>query len=122
MITPSRSPVEQDNAKPCSSSSHLILVSNRLPVTVKRSDDGRFQYHRSCGGLVTCMSGLRTSQTYRWYGWPGTVESHYKCRIRKDLLQDHSAVPVFLEKDLASKHYNGFSSMSEAKFNASGCH
>jgi trehalose 6-phosphate synthase len=122
MITPPPSPAEQDNLKPYSSTGRLILVSNRLPVTVHRSGDGQFQYHRSSGGLVTCMSGLRPSQAYSWYGWPGFVEPHHNCRIRKDLMRDYSAVPVFLENDLASKHYNGFSSMSEATFNASDCY
>lgn len=111
MITPPPSPVEQDSFNPDCSTTRLILVSNRLPVTVDRSDDGRYRYHKSSGGLVTCMSRHGPNQTSSWYGWPGTVESHHNCRIRKDLMRDHNAVPIFLEKELASKHYNGFSSM-----------
>ena len=118
MHTPPLSPIRHDNLKPCSSTSRLILVSNRLPVTVTRSGNGQFEYQRSSGGLVTCMSGLELSQASSWYGWPGVVEPHHNCRVRKDLMQKHSAVPVFLEQDLALKHYNGFSSMSEAMSNA----
>jgi trehalose 6-phosphate synthase len=112
MITPPPSPAKQDNFAPCLSTSRLILVSNRLPVTIKTSGDGQLQYSRSSGGLVTCMGGIGPNQAYSWYGWPGFVKPHHNCRIRKDLMRDHNAMPVFLEKDLASKHYNGFSSKS----------
>ena len=122
MFTHPPSPPRRDSLKPRSSTSRLILVSNRLPVTVNRSGDGQFQYQRSSGGLVTCMSGLRPGQAASWYGWPGSVEPRHNCRVRKDLMQDHHAVPVFLEQDLASKHYSGFSSMSEATFNVRDCH
>ena len=122
MLTPPLSPPRHDSLNLCPSTSHLILVSNRLPVTVNRSDNGQFEYQRSSGGLVTCMSGLESGQASSWYGWPGAVEPHHNCRVRKDLIREHSAVPVFLEQDLASKHYNGFSSMSQAMFSLTECH
>jgi trehalose 6-phosphate synthase/phosphatase len=51
----------------------LLIVSNRLPVTVSLQD-GRPAVRRSAGGLVT---GLRTPHERSgglWIGWPGTTE------------------------------------------------
>jgi len=55
----------------------LIVVSNRLPITCKKTieitDQGRkktvWQFTRSSGGLVAALSGVKTSFT--WIGWPG---------------------------------------------------
>jgi trehalose 6-phosphate synthase/phosphatase len=51
----------------------LLIVSNRLPVTVSLQD-GRPAVRRSAGGLV---AGLRTPHERSgglWIGWPGTTE------------------------------------------------
>jgi trehalose 6-phosphate synthase len=117
MFTPPpspRSPSVEDDCRQRPSYNRLTLVSNRLPVTISRSSNGQFQYHKSSGGLVTCMSGLGSDQSSNWYGWPGSVESRHNSKVRTELMQDYGAVPVFLEEELASRHYNGFSRMSKA--------
>ncbi len=50
---------------------HLTLVSNRLPITVKRNDDGQYSFNMSSGGLVTGIMGAAKDVTFTWYGWPG---------------------------------------------------
>lgn len=90
----------------------LLLVSNRLPITIRRSDDGKYDFSLSSGGLVSGLSGLSKSTTFQWYGWPGREVpedeiDHLKARLK----ETHNAVPVMLADDLADKHYNGFSSM-----------
>lgn len=90
---------------------NLIVVSNRLPLSVKRGEDGSYQSSMSSGGLVTSLSGLTKTTEFRWFGWPGMTpkEPAEQEEIRRSL-GAHNAIPVFLDEELANKHYNGFSS------------
>jgi trehalose 6-phosphate synthase/phosphatase len=47
-----------------------IIISNRLPVTVRKVE-GVIQYVESVGGLATGMSGLYKQSGGLWIGWPG---------------------------------------------------
>lgn len=88
----------------------LIIVSNRLPLSVKRVD-GSYESSISSGGLVTSLSGLTKSTKFRWFGWPGieVKDPHDQEQVSKSLAE-HNAIPVFLDSGLAHEHYNGFSS------------
>lgn len=89
----------------------LLLVSNRLPITINRSEDGHYDFSMSSGGLVSGLSGLSKSTTFQWYGWPGLeVPENEIGTLKERLKQEYNAVPVMLDDDLADKHYNGFSS------------
>ena len=50
----------------------LILVSNRLPLTV-RLEHGQVAVTRSAGGLVTGLRGPHERTGGLWIGWPGDV-------------------------------------------------
>ena len=88
----------------------LIIVSNRLPLSVKRQD-GTFKSSLSSGGLVTSLSGLTKSTSFNWFGWPGIEVNDPKDReeVSKSLAE-HNATSIFLDNDLANAHYNKFSS------------
>lgn len=90
---------------------NIIVVSNRLPVTIKKNNEtGEYEYSMSSGGLVTALQGLKKTSTFQWYGWPGLeIPDHEKETVRKDLLEKFNAVPVFLSDEIADLHYNGFS-------------
>jgi trehalose 6-phosphate synthase len=91
----------------------LLLVSNRLPITIKRSEDGTYAFSMSSGGLVTGLSGLSKSTTFQWYGWPGLEVPEAEAGPMVQRLKDeYGAVPVFVDDELADRHYNGFSSMA----------
>lgn len=91
--------------------SRLLLVSNRLPVTIKRSEDGKYELSMSAGGLVSGLSGLSKATTFQWYGWAGLeVPDDEVDTVTRRLKDDYNAVPVFLDDELADRHYNGFSS------------
>ncbi|KAH8726489.1 alpha,alpha-trehalose-phosphate synthase-like protein subunit [Phaeosphaeriaceae sp. PMI808] len=88
----------------------LLLVSNRLPITIKRSDEGKYEMSMSSGGLVSGLSGLSKTTTFQWYGWPGLQVPEDEVETLEGQLKDeYNAVPVFLDDDLADRHYNGFS-------------
>jgi hypothetical protein len=93
------------------SSGRLLLISNRLPITIKRSEDGQYSFSMSSGGLVTGLSGLSKATKFQWYGWPGLEVPDAEAEpMRQRLLDEYGAVPVFVEDELADRHYNGFAS------------
>ncbi|CAI4037362.1 hypothetical protein SMKI_02G2360 [Saccharomyces mikatae IFO 1815] len=103
-----------DNAKTqltSSSGGNIIVVSNRLPVTItKNNSTGQYEYAMSSGGLVTALEGLKKTYTFKWFGWPGLeIPDDEKDQVRKDLLEKFNAVPIFLSDEIADLHYNGFS-------------
>lgn len=49
----------------------LIVVSNRLPVTIKKGEDGQWSFSMSSGGLVSALSGTKKQMEFTWIGWPG---------------------------------------------------
>lgn len=88
----------------------LLLVSNRLPLTIKRSEEGKYDFSMSSGGLVSGLSGLSKSTTFQWYGWPGLeVPEEEISTLTSRLKEEYNAVPIMLDDDLADRHYNGFS-------------
>jgi trehalose 6-phosphate synthase len=88
----------------------LLLVSNRLPITIKRSNDGKYDFSMSSGGLVTGLSGLAKTTTFQWYGWPGLqIPEEEVKEVTTRLKDDFNAVPVFMDEDVADRHYNAFS-------------
>jgi trehalose 6-phosphate synthase/phosphatase len=50
----------------------VIIVSNRLPVTVRVSD-GHVTVRRSVGGLATGLGGPHQRSGGLWVGWPGSI-------------------------------------------------
>lgn len=95
--------------------SRLLLVSNRLPITIKRSEDGKYDASMSSGGLVSGLSGLTKTTTFQWYGWPGLEIPEDEIEVvSKRLKDEYNAVPIFIDDELADRHYNGFSSMFHA--------
>ncbi|KAI8854492.1 glycosyltransferase family 20-domain-containing protein [Chytridium lagenaria] len=58
----------------------LLVVSNRLPITIKKSSDNEWNLSMSSGGLVSAL-----------------------------LNTEYSAVPVYISDATADMHYNGFS-------------
>jgi trehalose-6-phosphate synthase len=53
----------------------LLVVSNRLPVTVnKDKESGEYDFKMSSGGLVAALSGLKKMMSFTWIGWPGKKE------------------------------------------------
>src|SRR4051794_22912548 len=55
--------------------SRLILVANRLPVSLDLSD-GQVKVQPSAGGLATGMRGLGKQEQTSWVGWPGGAPSN----------------------------------------------
>ena len=87
----------------------LINVSNRLPITL-----GKDKITKSSGGLVAALEGLSADEyDAKWIGWPGgAVEPEKQSEVEKTLIDEHGCIPVFLTKEEADAHYEGFSNSS----------
>ncbi len=88
----------------------LINVSNRLPITI--GDDDKIS--KSSGGLVAALEGLSTEEYHtQWIGWPGgVVDPAKQPEIEKKLADEQGCLPIFLTKEEADAHYEGFSNSS----------
>ncbi len=96
---------------PSAGSGHrLLLVSNRLPVTV-RVEGGRLEVTRSSGGLATGLSGPHERSGGLWVGWPGDVGrlSPAQRLLLDTKLAALRCVPVLLSEAEVSRFYEGFS-------------
>ena len=86
----------------------LIIVSNRLPVTVGET------ITKSSGGLVAELEGLSNRQfDLKWIGWPGSVVApERQAEVERLLVEEHGCVPIFLSEEEAAGHYEGLSNSS----------
>lgn len=93
----------------------LIIISNRLPITIEEKD-GEFILKESVGGLVSGISAylhtLKNAQSniaeYVWVGWPGLsvkLEDRKKLNEKGRLLNIH---PIFLKEKVMERFYFGF--------------
>ena len=88
----------------------LLIVANRLPITVQRNEDGSYDLKTSAGGLVSGLSGMMKRAKFQWYGWPGIdVPQEEMDQVRQRCQDEHQAIPVFMSEELSDRHYNGFS-------------
>jgi trehalose 6-phosphate synthase/phosphatase len=89
--------------------SRIIIISNRLPVTIDKKD-GELFYHPSAGGLATGLASLDPSKERLWIGWPGVAMKNDWERegVKSDLKKD-GLIPVFLSKKDIELYYEGFS-------------
>lgn len=88
----------------------LLLVSNRLPVTVKAEKD-TVSVVRSSGGLATGLSGPHARSGGVWIGWPGDVSrlsSAQRAKVESQLAEQR-CVPLYLSASEVSRYYEGYS-------------
>ncbi len=90
--------------------SRLIVVSNRLPVSLARNGDN-WEAKRSAGGLATAMDPILKREGGLWIGWSGTTED-LPADAAKRLRDEQSAIPVELPTDVFEKFYEGYSNQA----------
>ncbi|MFO0585784.1 MAG: bifunctional alpha,alpha-trehalose-phosphate synthase (UDP-forming)/trehalose-phosphatase [Anaeromyxobacter sp.] len=87
----------------------LLIVSNRLPVTVTVRD-GQVRVERSSGGLATGMQGPHERLGGVWIGWPGDLAALPPgARAEVDArLEELRLRPVELTADEVSRYYETY--------------
>ena len=91
--------------------SRLLIVSNRLPISVtKRGSELRF--HLSPGGLATGLASVSKSYQGHWIGWPGVTIDNLKDKDKTEIsrkLSEENYLPIFLSRKQVENYYQGFS-------------
>lgn len=95
----------------------LIVVSNRLGVTVSRGAGGEITFKESAGGLASALNSYFSTGRFRdlgindylWVGWPGAeIPAERRDEVRERLLKEHRSWPVFLPEKVIDRFYSGF--------------
>ncbi len=84
----------------------ILVVSNRLPVTLQRGTSG-LERRRSTGGLVSALEPVLSKQGGTWVGWPGM-----KLRPGESLSESgdpYQMRGVELTDTEVNRYYHGFS-------------
>jgi len=92
----------------------LIVVSNRLPLTLRRAGEG-WRTERSSGGLASALDPVLKRTGGLWLGWPGESpaapdparEEHLRSWKSK-----HGYLAVELPVDVARNFYEGYANQT----------
>lgn len=94
----------------------LLVVSNRLPVSVKRDESGQAAAVPSSGGLVSALTPILSEYGGTWVGSTGFASNGaaHDTEIRKLLAATTRGtsvryLPVFLSAEEQTSFYEGFS-------------
>ncbi|HEY1085351.1 MAG TPA: bifunctional alpha,alpha-trehalose-phosphate synthase (UDP-forming)/trehalose-phosphatase [Candidatus Saccharimonadales bacterium] len=88
----------------------LVIVSNRLPVSVRR-EAGKLVFEPSSGGLATAMTSIGDSKNRVWVGWPGIASDDLTSEEKDQIVEElkvHGCAPVFLTKSQVEQYYDGY--------------
>lgn len=86
-----------------------IIVSNRLPIKIKKEGEN-LTYVPSEGGLATGLGSIYKTGENIWVGWPGMpVEDKKDQEAIQSHLKSESMKPVFLTEEEIHDFYEGFS-------------
>lgn len=92
----------------------LIIVSNRLPVSIVKDEKG-YHYAASSGGLASGLGAYveklkkekKTKVKIEWLGWPGSSVDNEE-KVKKEIYKKYGAHCVFLSENEMEKFYEGF--------------
>ena len=89
---------------------NLIVVSNRLPITVESRND-ELQLNPSDGGLVTALAPVLRERGGCWVGSLGANKNDAVLELARNWSswQGYALEPVFLTSAEQSSYYDGFS-------------
>ncbi len=93
------------------SSERLVVVSNRLPVTLRRSPAGGWKAEHSPGGLATAMDPILKQSEGIWIGWSGDT-SDPADPSRQEIVgrwaERDRLISVELPAEMANLYYEGY--------------
>ncbi|OGF54018.1 MAG: hypothetical protein A2Z21_01055 [Candidatus Fraserbacteria bacterium RBG_16_55_9] len=88
-------------------SERLIIVANRLPVSLEKKGS-KLGFRPSTGGLATGLGAFYKKYEAVWIGWPGDVPRKRRKEVENRLISEFQCYPVFLPVNLAKPYYEGF--------------
>src|SRR5580704_10416551 len=96
-----------------SAGARLIVVSNRLPLTLQKTEEG-WKTVRSSGGLASAMNPLLGKIGGDWIGWAGDAgeDSQERGAILAGWAETDHCFAVNLPKDVAAGFYEGYANQT----------
>src|SRR5262245_4974189 len=92
------------------SAGRLLVVSNRLPLTLRAAGEG-WRVERSAGGLATALGPVLSRTGGLWLGWPGEGPAAPDARRERLLGQwarRYGYQAIDLPADVARDSYEGY--------------
>ncbi|MFZ5432921.1 MAG: alpha,alpha-trehalose-phosphate synthase (UDP-forming) [Calditrichota bacterium] len=88
----------------------LVVVSNRLPISISRDVNGLPIVQQGSGGLVTALGPVLKNRGGLWIGWLGTADLHDTPSIlnQGSRRSGYTLLPVELNQEEVDKYYAGF--------------
>ncbi|NQT47667.1 MAG: trehalose-6-phosphate synthase [Chloroflexi bacterium] len=89
----------------------IVVVSNRLPISIIRLDEGGWKVEPSLGGLVTALAPILQDRGGLWVGWLGATDDVGLDEVAEVAKQEtgYSLKPVLLTEEEIDQYYFGFS-------------
>ncbi|MHC1790597.1 alpha,alpha-trehalose-phosphate synthase (UDP-forming) [Solidesulfovibrio sp.] len=88
----------------------FIVLSNRLPISISRNENGELSASQGAGGLVTALAPVLKNRGGMWIGWPGTNEEGVAAMCRSFSREaGYFLQPVSLTEAEVEGFYRGFS-------------
>jgi len=112
-MTYERTPTFSSRVRPAAHDTRrgrLLIVSNRLPVTLVENGD-RVCVGRSTGGLATGLTHVQRRNDATWIGWTGLSDAP-RPPLQNDIdrrLRARQMIPVHLTRRDVTRFYHGFS-------------
>src|SRR6266705_4128510 len=95
-------------------SNRLIVVSNRLPLTLRKAD-GHWTTERSSGGLASAMNPILRRNGGDWIGWAGASgeeDQEERRSVLEDWAEKEQCFAVELPEEIATGFYEGYSNQT----------
>ncbi len=90
-----------------------ITISNRLPISIVRQENGEYEYQLSAGGLATGLQSFHDQNESLWVGWPGmSIDEEADRRLVTKRMAGDNMLPVFLTQEEIDDFYLGFSNQT----------
>ncbi len=89
----------------------LIVVSNRLPVSLTRDSGGGWSAQPASGGLVHALKDVIDERGGKWFGWAGVAGNDGVDQVLQEVSSTlpYSLEPVSLTEQQVEDYYFGFS-------------
>ncbi|RLC94897.1 MAG: trehalose-6-phosphate synthase [Chloroflexi bacterium] len=89
----------------------LVVVSNRLPISITRAKRGEWHVEPAMGGLVTALTPVLRERKGLWIGWPGIGEEidPAELSMAQGSGLGYQIRPVMLSDQEVDEYYFGFS-------------
>lgn len=107
-------PASRLSAVPSSGGARLIVVSNRLPLTLRKTDEG-WSTERSSGGLASAMNPLLRKGGGDWIGWAGhgqERDTESRQRVLQQWAEKDRYFAVDLPEEVAAGFYEGYANQT----------